>query len=100
MRDMAILGLDCGLRFGEIAGLTWQDCDFSRGILQIRDPKSKVNRVAYMTPRVKQVLEARSGTSNGHEYIFTDANGDPVQSKPLPSVGKNHCLDLSRTLAN
>jgi len=83
MRDMAILGLDCGLRFGEIAGLTWQDCDFSRGMLQIRDPKVKVNRVAYMTPRVRQVLEARSGDGNGNgsgEYIFTDGNGNTVES--------------------
>jgi len=82
MKDMAILGLDCGLRFGEIAGLTWQDCDFGRNMLQIRDPKAKVNRVAYMTPRVRQVLEARNGNGNGngYEYIFTDHNGNPVQS--------------------
>ncbi len=78
MRDMAILGLDCGLRFGEIAGLIWQDCDFGRGMLQIRDPKSGVNRVAYMTPRVRQVLESRNG--NGSEYIFADHNGNPVPS--------------------
>jgi integrase len=92
MRDLAILGLDCGLRFGEIAGLIWQDCDFSRGMLQIRDPKSGVNRVAYMTDRVKQVLESRKGNGNGrgngnedsngkgHEYVFTDCNGDPLES--------------------
>lgn len=78
MRDMAILGLDCGLRFGEIAGLTWQDCDFSRGMLQIRDPKSWVNRVAYMTPRVREVLENRSGS--GSEFIFCDHNGNPLVS--------------------
>ncbi|CAK7007464.1 MAG: Tyrosine recombinase XerC [Desulfovibrio sp.] len=78
MHDMAILGLDCGLRFGEIAGLIWQDCDFDREMLQIRDPKSGINRVAYMTPRVRQVLEDRNG--NGHAYIFIDHNGNPVQS--------------------
>ena len=44
MRDMAILGLDCGLHLGEIAGLIWQDCDFSLGMLQIRDPKSGVHQ--------------------------------------------------------
>ena len=92
MRDMSILGLDCGLRFGEIAGLMWQDCDFSRGLLQIRDPKSGVNRVAYMTPRVRSVLESRNGNGhggngghgngvgNGQEYIFTDGNGSTVAS--------------------
>lgn len=78
MHDMAILGLDCGLRFGEIASLIWQDCDFARGMLQIRDPKSGVNRVAYMTPRVRSVLESRHG--NGHAYIFVDGKGNPLQS--------------------
>lgn len=78
MRDMAILGLDCGLRFGEIAGLIWQDCDFGRGMLQIRDPKSGVNRVAYMTPRVRHVLENRK--DNGYEFVFADHNGNPMPS--------------------
>jgi len=90
MKDMAILGLDCGLRFGEIAELTWQDVDFGRGMLQIRDPKSGINRVAYMTQRVRQVLEARSG--NGQEYIFTDGNGDPVQG--TSKAFKNVCREL------
>jgi len=31
-----------------------------------------------MTPRVRQVLEARKDTD--HEYIFTDHNGNPVES--------------------
>ena len=80
MRDMAILGLDCGLRFGEIAGLTWPDCDFGRGMLQIRDPKSGVNRTAYMTPRVKAVLEAHTG--NDCENVFVDRHGNPILYTP------------------
>ena len=94
MKDMAILGLDCGLRFGEIAELTWQDCDFTRGMLQIRDPKSGVNRVAYMTARVRQVLEARSGNASrgNEEYIFLDGNGYPVQG--TSKAFKNVCNEL------
>lgn len=57
--DMAVMALDCGLRFGEIAALTWKDCDFERGQALIRDPKSKSNRVAFFTPRVRAMLLAR-----------------------------------------
>lgn len=61
--DMAVMALDCGLRFGEIAALTWKDCDFERGQALIRDPKSKANRVAYFTPRVRAMLLERRAHS-------------------------------------
>ena len=59
-------------------------------MLQIRDPKAKVNRTAYMTERVRKVLEARSGNGEGNTsgHIFTDGNGYPVQgtSKAFKNV--------------
>ena len=69
MHDMAVLALDCGLRLGEIVDLTWKDCDFSRGMLHIRDPKARVNRSAFMTERVKQVLKSRHASKDG-AYVF------------------------------
>lgn len=72
--DMSILGLDCGLRFGEIAALCWEDCDFERGQILIRDPKARVNRFAFMTNRVKELLERRGKKASG--LIFLDAKGN------------------------
>jgi len=72
--DMSILGLDCGLRFGEIAALCWEDCDFERGQMLIRDPKARANRFAFMTNRVKEVLERRGKKASG--LIFLDAKGN------------------------
>jgi len=88
------------------------DCDFSRGLLQIRDPKSGVNRVAYMTPRVRAVLESRKarndngnggrngdgnchGKSNGH--VSADGNGNPVQatSKAFKKAVSQDTVDAS-----
>ena len=74
--DMAILGLDCGLRFGEIASLCWEDCDFEGGRLLIRDPKARANRFAFMTARVRKMLEDRG--IHGQGLIFTDAKGNKI----------------------
>jgi integrase len=73
--DMAIFGLDCGLRFGEVAGMCWEDCNFEKGQILIRDPKAKINRYAFMTERVKAVLKKRhNGENTG--LIFLDSNGN------------------------
>lgn len=74
--DMTILGLDCGLRFGEVASLCWEDCDFSKGQMLIRDPKARANRFAFMTNRVKAMLQRRKEANAG--LIFVDANGNKI----------------------
>lgn len=74
--DMSILGLDCGLRFGEVAALCWEDCDFERGQMLIRDPKARANRFAFMTSRVREVLEQRGKNVSG--LIFLDAKGNKL----------------------
>ena len=74
--DMSILGLDCGLRFGEVAALCWEDCNFERGQMLIRDPKARANRFAFMTNRVREVLDRRGKNSSG--LIFLDAKGNKL----------------------
>ena len=76
--DMSILALDCGLRFGEIAALTWGDCDLNRRQLFIRDPKARANRFAFMTERVYQVLSSIPRRANS-ELIFPDINGKKME---------------------
>lgn len=72
--DMALLALDCGLRFGEIAGLTWQDVDLERKQLLIRDPKARTNRVAFLTVRTFGMLEkCRAQASGG--LVFPSRSG-------------------------
>ncbi len=74
--EMAILAIDCGLRFGEISALKWNDCNFSNGVMLIRDPKSSVNRFAFMTDRVRKMLEKYEKKENG--LIFVDKYGGRV----------------------
>lgn len=74
IHDIAVFGLECGLRFGEIASLCWEDCDFERGQILIRDPKARSNRFAFMTPNIRKILESMNTGSSG--LIFPDSNGN------------------------
>lgn len=76
--DMAIFALDCGLRFGEIASLTWKDIDFEKGQVLIRDPKARSNRYAFMTRRIRVVLESIN-SPNIIGLVFKDRNGNRIE---------------------
>lgn len=72
--DMALCALDMGLRFGEIAGLTWQDVDLERKQVLIRDPKARTNRVAFLTARTLRMLKARKALATG-QFVFPSRTG-------------------------
>jgi integrase len=58
VHDMALLSLHAGLRFGEIASLTWQNVDLERGVLTIRDAKAG-SRYAFLTEQAAEMFKAR-----------------------------------------
>jgi len=78
--EIAFLSLHTGMRFGEIANLTWQDIDLERGLIYIKDPKSKENRVAYMTDEAKSMLTERKKHSKT-SLVFPSRTGG-VREKP------------------
>lgn len=82
--DMSVIALDCGLRFGEIAKLTWQDCDFKAERLFLRDPKAIKNRFAFMTPRVKSLLESIYPGEGASGLIFQTKTGTMFDRIPKP----------------
>jgi len=59
VHDMALLSLNCGLRFGEVAALTWQDVDLERETLTIRDAKAG-SRYAFFTEQSAAMLKRRA----------------------------------------
>lgn len=59
LHDVTLLSLHCGARFGEAAALTWNNVDFSKGLLTLLDTKHGDRQVP-MTAQVKAVLETRS----------------------------------------
>jgi integrase len=58
LHDVALLSLHCGLRFGEIAKLTWSCVNWGAGSMAILDAKTG-SRTAYLTERAKEMLQAR-----------------------------------------
>lgn len=85
VHDMAILALQCGLRFGEIAKLTWSHVDLGHKTLTIVDSKNKSkNRTAFMTTKVAEMLHSRKEKeSNTVGLIFPSRVGtiQPAVSK-------------------
>jgi integrase len=57
LHDVALLSLHCGLRFGEIAALTWSCVNSEAGTLVIPNAKTG-SRTAYLTERAKEILQA------------------------------------------
>lgn len=68
IHDMALLSLHCGLRFGEIAALTWSCWNQEAGTLAILNAKTG-SRTAYLTAQATAMLESRT-QGKPDELIF------------------------------
>lgn len=85
MHDIALVSLRAGLRASEVFNLTWNDVDFTRNILFIKDTKSDRNRFVPMTDDVKQMLsERKKGTNSG--FIFLARGG---ANKRIESISRS-----------
>lgn len=72
--SMELLGVDAGLRRGEMANLKWPDVDFYTEFIHIvstmgRRTKTKRERFVPMTPRLMKVLKALKKENMG-EFVF------------------------------
>jgi len=73
LHDAALLSLNCGLRFGEIATLKWSCVDLEAGTLAILNAKAG-SRIAYLTERAKEMLRQRE-TGKPDDLIFKKRSG-------------------------
>jgi integrase len=68
LHDQALLSLHCGLRFGEIAALTWSCVNLEQGTVAILNAKAG-SRTAYLTERASAMFKARK-KGRPDELIF------------------------------
>ncbi len=83
--NISLLSIYTGMRFGEIASLTWHDINFESETISILDPKSRKNRKAFFTSHVRTMLEERKeliiksgNTPNG--LVFPSRTGAVMSS--------------------
>lgn len=59
VHDKTVLGIFCGLRYGEIAKLTWADVDMTNHMITVLDSKTAKNRVVPFPGNVADMFESR-----------------------------------------
>ncbi|HOK56911.1 MAG TPA: tyrosine-type recombinase/integrase [bacterium] len=75
LKSIIIVGLNTGMRQGEILNLRWKDIDLKEGIIIIGDSKSKEKRIIPMNETLKNIF-INLLTIGGKEYIFENRNGE------------------------
>ena len=70
--NMMLTALYTGMRRGEMFKLQWEDIDFDRGFIHLRDPKGKVNQKIPLNSAARQVFQNMPKSSI---YVFPGGNG-------------------------
>jgi integrase len=98
-RDMIILALGTGLRFGELVALKWEDVDFknneitvSRSLVEGILGSTKSNRIRRI-PMTDSVLESLKGLKKENGFIFTNRNENPVVRRTCVRVLRRACRE-------
>ncbi|MCK9173513.1 MAG: site-specific integrase [Desulfuromonas thiophila] len=100
--DMAIMSLDTGARWGELAALTWQYVDLVALTARLMDTKAGDNRTIHTTTqRVQEMLHRRKQEANS-PFVFP-ASGGGMQRQPnvvfartVNDLGLNDGIDDQR----
>ncbi len=79
LKPIIIVALNTGMRKSEILNLKWQDYDFSRGILYLRNTKSGEKREVPVNEQAKTALVSIPKNPKS-DYIFSNKDGRPCQS--------------------
>jgi integrase len=75
-REAMLLALCSGMRRGEIFRLTWEDVDFTRGFITIRDPKGGTDQTIPMNDAAHDLLKNRP-RKPGSPYVFPGRKKGP-----------------------
>lgn len=62
--EISLVALLTGMRFGEIAALTYQDIDVANRLIVVRDPKNKSSRTVYMCDELADLFKSRKSDTS------------------------------------
>ncbi|SMC74745.1 Site-specific recombinase XerD [Desulfocicer vacuolatum DSM 3385] len=57
--EQTLISIHCGLRSGEILGLTWDQVDQAHGVFNLKNTKSGKGRAVIMTSKVKEIINSK-----------------------------------------
>ncbi|MBN2299473.1 MAG: site-specific integrase [Deltaproteobacteria bacterium] len=75
--NIALLSLNSGMRFGEIAKLKWLHVDLDNHVIHIMDPKNKNNRDVPMADVIHEIFSAMP-KGEPEEYVFKNRKGEKL----------------------
>ena len=82
LRDMILVALKTGLRFGELIALEWKDIDFSNNQMTVKQSLyrgrmggTKSNKIRFI-PLLDEVCDILRDKARKSSFIFTKDNGD------------------------
>ena len=68
-REMMLLAMFTGMRRGEILALKWDDLDFQRGFITLREPKGGTDQTIPLPDEARELLKNRP-RRDGSAYVF------------------------------
>ncbi len=100
LKAIIFLGLDSGLRRGEILTLDWKDIDFGSGIITILGTNTKTQRTrsAPLTNRIKAEMSLLPNLeTSGRIFPFNDFKRSWATAVRVANIDGLHFHDLRRT---
>ena len=88
-KDFFTVAFYSGMRFGEMAGLKWENVDFRLGVIKVREtrvrgeegsPKTKgsIRDIKMLPPVVEALRDQRKATMGKSDYVFLSFYGRPL----------------------
>ena len=76
-----------GLRLDEVRNLKWRDIDFDRDLIHIKTAKGEKERVIFLHPKLKKMLEIYGISKQG--LIFRSQRGKRYNERTIQEIVKN-----------
>jgi integrase len=80
LEPIVITALNTGMRKGEILNLIWDDVDFCRRVVRVRQSKTDQLREVPMTDWLYETLQHWRQKRLASKYVFSDINDNPIKS--------------------
>jgi len=78
------IGYAAGLRVSEIINLKWNDLDFQRNIIHIKNAKGKKDRIVMFSPKVKKNLKILDQKKEG--FVFKTNRGTKYTARTIQEI--------------